>query len=359
MPGAAALLLGAVALPTAVAVYGATVNTSVHRTLDDQDHLLIGADVVIDLTGPAAVPPALEGHASLVLRRDHPALDDVLVSVVGVDPADFAKNVFWDDAMPGTSIRKLVRQLRDNGPGRPLVGIFSGPIPAHSTLSFVENGSDVHVPVDVVATPPRIPGEQGGYPVLLVDRTALERYTTSGSYEFWIRGNETGAVAALDAAGIAHTHVGAASQVTDGSYVQPVAYTFSFLDALVTLAGAVGAGALLLYLDARARTRRVAYVLTRRMGLSRAAHLTSILIELAATMLAGIAVGVGVAAVATGFLRSRFNVDPGIPPSTVLGWPVHAAVIDVVVVLVVLVLASGAAQWASERAKPAEVLREA
>ena len=84
MPAACALLVGAVALPTAVGVYGATVNASVHRTLDDQNHLLIGADVVIDLGGPAKVPASLQGKASLVLRRDHPTLNDTLVSVVGV-----------------------------------------------------------------------------------------------------------------------------------------------------------------------------------------------------------------------------------------------------------------------------------
>jgi hypothetical protein len=58
-------------------------------------------------------------------------------------------------------------------------------------------------------------------------------------------------------------------------------------------------------------------------------------------------------------LRSRFSVDPGIPPSTVLSWPLVAVVVDAIVVLVVLVVASFAAHFSSERAKPAEVLRDA
>lgn len=359
MPAACALLIGAVALPTAVGVYGATVNASVHRTLDDQNHLLIGADVVIDLAGPAKIPPALQGKASLVLRRDHPTLNDTLVSVVGVTPDDFARDVFWDSAIPGPSVPDLIRQLTDDGPGKPLRAIFSGAAPAQSLLHFVEGNSDVTVPINVIATPALLPGAQAGYPVMYVNLAALERFGTHGTYEFWIRGDAESAEAALDTAGIQHGHVGIADNVTDGSYVQPVSYTFSFLTALVTLAATVAAGALLLYLDARARSRRLALVLTRRMGLSKAAHLGSIVIELAVTMMAGIAVGVAFAVIATQALRSRFNVDPGIPPSTVLAWPLAAVVVDAIVVLVVLIVASVAAHFSSERAKPAEVLRDA
>jgi putative ABC transport system permease protein len=76
-------------------------------------------------------------------------------------------------------------------------------------------------------------------------------------------------------------------------------------------------------------------------------------------MAVGIAVGVALAVIAAFSLRSRFSVDPGIPPSAIIGWPLIAVVIDVIVVLVVLALASVAAHSASERAKPAEVLREA
>jgi putative ABC transport system permease protein len=348
-----------VALPTAVGVYGATVNASVHRTLDDQNHLLIGADVVIDLGGPAKVPASLQGKASLVLRRDHPTLNDTLVSVVGVTPDDFAKNVFWDSAMPGPSVPDLIRQLTDDGPGKPLRAIFSGSAPTQSTLHFVEGDADVDVPIDVIATPDLLPGAQAGYPVMYVNLAALQRFGTHGTYEFWIRGNADDAQAALNTAGIAYQHVGVADNVTDGSYVQPVSYTFSFLTALVTLAAAVAAGALLLYLDARARSRRLALVLTKRMGLSKAAHFGSIVIELAVAMMVGIAVGVALAVIATVALRSRFNVDPGIPPSTVLAWPLAAVLIDAIVVLVILVIASLAAHFASERAKPAEVLRDA
>jgi putative ABC transport system permease protein len=359
MPAACALLVGAVALPTAVGIYGATVNASVHRTLDDQNHLLIGADVVIDLTGPEKVPASLDGNASLVLRRDHPALNDTLVSVVGVTPSDFANNVFWDDAIPGPSVPDLIRQLKDDGPGKPLRAIFSGAAPAHSTLSFREGSANVDIPVDVIATPTLLPGAQAGYPVMYVNLSALQRFNTHGTYEFWIRGDPDTAEAALNAAGITYGHVGIADDVTDGSYVQPVSYTFSFLSALVTLAATVAAGALLLYLDARARGRRLSLVLTRRMGLSKAAHFGSIVIELAVTMTVGIVIGAVLALLATQALRSRFSVDPGIPPSTVLSWPLVAVVVDAIVVLVVLVVASFAAHFSSERAKPAEVLRDA
>jgi putative ABC transport system permease protein len=359
IPGAAALLMAAVALPTAVGVYGATVNASVHRTLNDQNRMLIGADVVVDLPQREKVPAALKNRASLVLRRDHPTFGGDPFSVIGVDPAAFAKTAFWDGAMPAPSMPSLVRKLHDDGPGAPIEAVLSGSAANGSTLDMVDPKGDVHVSVNVIASATNLPGKQGGYPALFVDRAALERLSTAGTYQFWIHGDVTSALGALAAAGIAPTFVRTADSVTDGSYVQPVAYTFSFLNALVTLIGAVAGGALLLYLDARSRARRVGYVLARRMGLSRLAHLASIAIELGVAMLAGLAAGVAFSVGATALLSSRFSVDPQIPPHTVLSYPWRAAAIDAGVLLVVIVVATIAAQFASERTPAAEVLREA
>jgi putative ABC transport system permease protein len=359
LPGAAALLMVAVALPTAVGVYGATVNASVRRTLHDQDRMLIGADIVVDLAQRTAVPAALKDRATLVLRRDHPGFGGEQVSVLGVDPAGFARDAFWDAAIPGPSMPSLIRQVGDDGPGAPLRAVLSGTAPTNPRLQLGAGQNDPGVKVDVVATAPNLPGEQAGYPVLFVDLAAMERVATLGRYEFWIRGDRTSALGALAAAGINTTYVFDANTVTDGSYIQPVAYTFSFLNALVTLIGAVAGGALLLYLDARSRARRVGYVLARRMGLSRTAHLTSIAIELGAAMAVGLAAGVLFSGVATAALSSRFSVDPKPVPHTVLSWPWHSVLIDLAVLLVVLVIAALAAQRASERTPPAEVLREA
>jgi putative ABC transport system permease protein len=103
----------------------------------------------------------------------------------------------------------------------------------------------------------------------------------------------------------------------------------------------------------------VGYVLARRMGLSRTAHLRSIGIELGAAMVVGLVAGVLFSAGATAALSSRFSVDPKPVPHTVLSWPWHSVLIDLAVLLVVLVVAALAAQRASERTPAAEVLREA
>ncbi|HEY5455382.1 MAG TPA: FtsX-like permease family protein [Acidothermaceae bacterium] len=359
LPGAAALLMVAVALPTAVGVYGATVNASVRRTLHDQDRMLVGADIVVNLAQRTDVPASLKNRATLVLRLDHPNFGGDLVSVIGVDPAGFARDAFWDDAMPGPSMPSLIRQIGDDGPGAPLRAVISGTAPANRSLQLGGDANNPGVKVNVVAAAPNLPGEQGGYPVLFVDLAAMERLDTLGRYEFWIRGDRASALGALAAAGINPTYVYDANTVTDGSYIQPVAYTFSFLNALVSLIGAVAGGALLLYLDARSRARRVGYVLARRMGLSRAAHLTSIAIELGAAMLVGLVAGLLFSVVATAALSSRFSVEPKRAPHTVLSWPWHSVILDVAVLLVVLVVAALAAQRASERTPPAEVLREA
>jgi hypothetical protein len=57
--------------------------------------------------------------------------------------------------------------------------------------------------MNVVASALNLPGKQGGYPALFVDRAALERLSTAGTYEFWIHGDATSALGALAAAGLA------------------------------------------------------------------------------------------------------------------------------------------------------------
>lgn len=358
VPLSAALVVAAVALPTAISIYGATVNASVHRTLHDEAELVAGADLVVDLAKRTDVPAALRDRATLVLRRNHPTLGDTKVSVIGVDPATFVDDAFWDAALPAPSLASLISRLHDRGPGQPLLGVLSGGgVASGSVLDIVAGSQDVRVPVDLVGQRVHLPGEQGGYQVLFVDRTSLERLSRSGTYEFWIKGDPRTAKAALADAGITPVYTREAQDVIGHSYVQPVAYTFTFLNALVMLTSAVGLGGLMLYLDARSRSRRVAYVLTRRMRLRRRQHLASFVVELGAVMAVGCIVGLAAAASATGALAPRFAVDPNAPPSTVLTWPLNVIALDLAVVAGVVLLAATAAHFASERVRPAEVLR--
>jgi putative ABC transport system permease protein len=357
---ASATLIAVLVPALAISVFSAFVNSSVQRTLHDSSRMIVGADDVVNLQGPVAVPPSLRNRATLVQRIDHPTFGNELVSVVGVDPATFRAGAFWDAGIAGQSFPALIQRLHDQGPGKPLLGVLSGGgVASGSRLTAVAAGTPVTTSVTLVGGGAHLPGEQGGYEILYVDLAALERIDPVGTYQFWISGSPDTAADALAAAHITTTFNLTADSVVDGSYLQPVSYTFAYLDAVILVIGAVALGGVLLYLDARSRPRRLSYVLARRMGLTRRAHFLSIFIELSVLIAAGAVVAAGFCAIAVGLLRSRFTVQASLPPSAVLSWPFALAAADLAALVVLVAVSATAVQLGSDRVRAVEVLREA
>ena len=138
---------------------------------------------------------------------------------------------------------------------------------------------------------------------------------------------------------------------------QAQAWTFRLLSALGVLAGTVALVGLVLYAQARQRGRVVAYALTRRMGLSRAAHRRSVLWELAGLLGFAFLLGAGLAVVAAAAVLPRHDPMPQLPPSLALELP--GPVLGGTLGCVLLAALAGAVlvQRAADRAKVAEVMR--
>ncbi len=132
----------------------------------------------------------------------------------------------------------------------------------------------------------------------------------------------------------------------------PVTWTFGYLQALAALTGLLTLGAVLLHLEVRQRGRAVAYALSRRMGLSRAAHLRSLLVELAAVLVPGGMLGAAVGWVAVVVAHGHLDPTPDLPPGPLLRVPV-ATVLGLVLTLVAVVLAGGG--FAQRRADGTDV----
>ena len=148
-----------------------------------------------------------------------------------------------------------------------------------------------------------------------------------------------------------------AHDVLDVSSFLATSWTFGFLQALGVLTGLITVGGLLLYLETRQRGRRTAYALSRRMGLSRAAHLGSLLAEVGGTLLGGFAIGVGLSFVAARLVYLRLDALPTVPPVPLLRTPVAALAGTAAAVLAVTWLAAWMAQRSADRTNLAEVLR--
>ncbi|MEO9133405.1 MAG: FtsX-like permease family protein, partial [Jatrophihabitantaceae bacterium] len=137
----------------------------------------------------------------------------------------------------------------------------------------------------------------------------------------------------------------------------PVTWIFGYLRALALLIGAVAVAGLVFALGARTRRRTVSYVMSRRMGLSPATHLRSLLIELGLVVgvgwLLGTAVGLGAYAVLIGSL----DLYPALPPGAAFGLPGPTLALTALVVAVVVGLAALATHLVAERARPADILR--
>jgi putative ABC transport system permease protein len=348
----AAVLAGATAVPIALAAYGAAVTGSVRDTAQDQARLLLGSDLVVSLAAPTPAPPALAGRASEVVRLYGASFEGVRCDVLAVDPATFMRGVAWDDRV-GASLRELTTRLAA-GPASVAVG--SGQLRAGDGALLWAN--ETVGQVQVVNTP-LLPGSQGGYPILLVDRAMVDpALLARGLPQLWVRGDADSARAALVAAQAPVRAYGDAATIFRNTLFEPVTFTFQYLVALSLLTGVVTAVGLLLYLESRAPERRRAYVLLRRMRLRAASHRRALLVELGAPLLGGFAAGLAVAYLTIRLLAADFDVDPVNPPAAVLTYPAAAvATIGAAVILV----AAAAALFAHGRiahANPAEVLRD-
>jgi putative ABC transport system permease protein len=360
-------LLVAVTLPVAVLGYTATLTAGSQTTLDAKVGVQIGATravitlsrfrptAQIDRVGTYVVryegTVAAAGAGSSGGRRD--------VQVLAVDPDDFAGTAFWNDSFADRSLPDLLATLSG-----PAVG---GRVPV--VAAGLPSGGDPDLrlgrqalPAQVVAQARVLPGRRSDAPVVLVAADRVPEIQRSAGAarqaEVWTNGALGPAVAALVDAGGSRSRELEPATVLQVANFLAITWTFGYLSALAVFIGVIAVGGLLLYLEARSRTRVSGYVMARRLGLSRGAHLRSLGVELAGVALAGLVLGAVLAAAAVAVVYRRLDVDLLRPPTPLLDvpWPAIAATAGATAVLAGL--AALYAQHAADRADPATVLRE-
>ncbi|QXG74893.1 hypothetical protein KUM42_13640 [Modestobacter sp. L9-4] len=360
-------LLVAITLPVAVLGYTATLTASSQRTLDAKVGVQIGAERAVVAVSRFAPTPAVDAAGTFVVRYDGsavaparrggaPARTDV--QVLAVDPTTFADTAFWDDSFADSSLPDLMAALQ--GPevdGRVPV-VATGLSPGDPDLQVGNEPFGAQV-VDVARV---LPGRRADSPLVLVAADRLPEVPRSAGAarvaEVWTNGPTAPAVRAVLDAGAPTTRVIEPAQVEQRANFLGITWTFGYLSALAVFVGVIAVGGLLLYLEARSRTRVSGYVMARRLGLTRGAHLRSLVVELAGVAVLGSLLGGVLAAGAVALVYRRLDVDTVRPPTPLLDVPWSALAGSVVVVLVVAALAALYAQRAADRADPASVLRE-
>jgi putative ABC transport system permease protein len=362
---ATATVLVAVTLPVAVLGYTATLTASSRTTIDAKVGVEIGAARAVTTTSFVTPNARTDAVGTVVQRYDGAEVafgaggaQQGEVQVLALDPRTFAETAYWQPSFADSSLEQLVAEV--SGPavhGRlPVVaqGLPEGP--AQVSLGTAR------VPVQVVATARVLPGRRTVAPMVLV---AAARLPAHGDLrgadrisELWTNGPVGAAITALLASGGRVPQTFTEAGVFNAANFLGITWTFGYLSALAVFVGIIGVGGLLLYLEARSRTRVSGYVMARRVGLARGAHLRSLLVELAGVAAAGFVLGALLAAGAVSVVYRRLDVDLLRPPTPLLDVPWTAVGLTAAVTLVVAALAAGYAQRAADRADPATVLRE-
>jgi putative ABC transport system permease protein len=350
----AATLAAATAVPIALAAYGGTVTGSAHSTLSAEARAAVGADVVLTLSQRTPVPPALAGHATEVLRLAGADIDGVRGDILAIDPATFTRDAFWDDRIDGRSMADLVALLLRPRPGG-LAVVASEPVPAGRHIINWTGSPVAAADITVVAA---LPAQQGGYPTLLMRREALGDDTKYAVPQLWVRGDPAQIRRQAVAARLPLVRITVAADRYADTIFEPLTYTFDYLTALSVLTGLIATVGLLLYLEGRAPAHRRAYVLLRRMGLRRRTHRWALARELAMPLLAGLVGGLIVAAGIVAAVRADIEINPDIPPSTVIAPPLRTVIVTVAAIALLTAFSAGYAHRRAARADSAEVLRD-
>jgi putative ABC transport system permease protein len=352
-----AVLAGATAVPVALAAYGATVTDSVRTTIAAEAKLHLGSDVVVTLRQRAPIPASLADSTTEVLRLDGAQVGGVHTDVLAIDPVGFARDAFWVDSLGG-SLPDLLAPLRTAGAGGATNAVASGPVPAGDQAAMWSGSPVLGGRLHIVSTG-TLPAEQGGYPVALVAKDALGDDVRYARPQLWIRGDPDHIRQAVTAANLPVARINVATDQYANTLFEPLTYTFAYLTALSLLTSLVTLVGLLLYLESRTPAHRRAYVLLHRMGLRAGSHRVALLSELSVPLAVGLVTGVAVTLGLTATLSRYFEMNPTIPPDTVVVLPYPALAVLVAAVALIATGATGYAQRRVSRANPSEVLRDA
>ena len=356
---AAGMVVGT-ALPCCLLMYGSTVRTTVIEEVGAKTRTTLGAPTILLALGLGDPAVPLHGDGTQVLVYDQDAtLGGQPVTVLGIDPDTFARYAYVD-AEQQTLVRRLRPDPADGvRPGTPLPAIVvnSGGGSAVTDLTL----SRTRFALSPVASTAVFPGlRHHTSPLVVVDRRRLATVDDAAEFDnqFWTDPSHEFAVREqLRRDGDPVVITQTARVVVSTTGLLPITWIFGYLQALAALVGLVAVAGLVFGLAARARTRRVSYVMSRRMGMTRATHVRSVLVELAVVVGSGWLAGTALGVASFTTVYRRLDVYPSLLPPPTFVVPSTPLVVSGGIVLVVIALATAATQWVADRTRPAEILR--
>ena len=364
----ALVLVTACALALGIFVYAQTVVSSYSRTVEAKAVLLLGSDVQGTISPNNTLPADFPFPATKVTRLyQGAALSDSarLVDVLAIRPRSFRSVAYWEPAYAEESFGQLLARLHDDQRGPlPVLLAAGGGTDGRQTLQF-DSGD---LPVDVVGTVRAFPGMSRDLPLVVADFGALDRRLEqlSGSNplrevsaftELWVKGNPRAAAHALALSPAHPQPILTVEEARRDPSVTAFTRTFSFLQALGFAAGFLAVAGLLLYLQARQRSRALAYALSRRMGLARPTQALALALELGLMLAAAFALATVISLATARLVLTRIEPLASLSPVPLFSTPVVLLAATLGALLGAVLVGAWLAIRSAERTNVAEVMR--
>ncbi len=366
---AATGILTALLLVSAVAFgayfYAESLSASLTRSVTEKSYAAYGGDAQALVAAPTPVPRGFPYPVTEITEGNQVATlggpTGPQADVFEIDPALGSVIRWFPDWGPDP--RPLLARLRSSA--GPLPVIVAGAAPAGlGAVSFAGQ----RLPVRVIAREKVFPGMSAGVPLVIADRSSLERAARRAQIfdplgvplvYAWARGPADAASAALVARPFQGFYATTVKTFTADPEVQLATRTFRYMRLIAIAAGVLVIVGLLLYLQARQRSQAVSSALAARMGLGRRTEVLSLTVELVLIALVAAIVGGVVALAAASPIISHIDPLPANPPAPALAIPVAAILLAGATLMVLAVALAIATSWSARRTDMSEALRVA
>jgi putative ABC transport system permease protein len=359
-PRVALLLVTASTLAIGVLAYAGTAVVTIRESTRSKVLGSTGADVVGRASGPI-FPPEAGSALSTTNVLDIPFVrtdpsSETQLTLVGIEPESFAAAAYWDPNFSDTSLADLMRDLTPTQEPLPAL-VVGGELPAgeqHLQLAGYQ------LPLKVVATASAFPGQAEGLAVVVSApalRTVLEEHDAlialrAAHYQAWAHGRVGLARAFLITSGIDPLTIVVAADRLQTPALRALTWAFVFMELIGVVTAVIALIGLVLYLQARQRSRELSYALGRRMGLTSGAHRLAVVLEILLLLLTALVSGAVLAFGTTALIYRRLDPLPDLPPAPTLQVPLSLLL---TIGAAILVCAWVGGWWVQRRAGRANV----
>ncbi|HEX7135142.1 MAG TPA: FtsX-like permease family protein [Iamia sp.] len=364
------LIVTGAAISIGIVVFAGATSASVRATADAKAVLGDGARQIVRLSVHDDLPtePPIPGSSTLVtrttessvLRAGHDRAD-----VLGVDPDSFADAAFWDDSFAGRSLGSLLDAITlppdaDPAAAVSIVAVGDG-LPDRFVITVDGEDGPQEIGVRVVARADAFPGFQADRPrpLVVLDRAALDRVGVVELPEVWLSDDSASIPDRLEREGLTIIYSRRAATDVTGTLLQPQVWAIDYLEVIGLAAGLVTVAGLGLHFAADAERRRLGAALARRLGLSSRQVTGATVVEVAAILLGGLVLGVGLAWTAVRLVFRKLDPVPQTAPDPLLRYDIGLVGVCVVAALAVAVVVTLVVERRSARSSLPELLRAA